>query len=369
MIHLKSFENYQLKDQVILKNRFVLAPMTTYSGNDDLTLSDEEERYYHQRGKEFGMVITAATAVSRHAQAFTNQISAKSDDYIPSLKRLAETIKEGGALAICQLHHGGRMNALDLYKDQDIVSASSVKANRKNAVRPRALETEEVYQVIEDFRQAMIRCIKAGFDGIELHGANTYLIQQFFSPHSNRRSDAFGGSLDKRLNFPMKLVDMAMETRNTYASKAFILGYRLSPEEYEEPGITLDDTKVLVKALSDKHVDYIHLSLGSYKQSSVRDKSQDQPIISVLKPYNINHVPMIGVGGIETLSQAKEALSLGFDLLAIGKAALSDPKVVSHILNDEPIKKVIDESSILPKPMKERIRQWSYLKQGGYKVI
>ena len=115
--------NYKLKENVTIKNRFVLAPMTTYSGNPDLTLSDEEEIYYNARGKEFGMVITAATAVSLHAQAFTNQISAKSDFYLPSLKRLADTIKSGGAKAILQLHHGGRMNALGLYENPEIVSA------------------------------------------------------------------------------------------------------------------------------------------------------------------------------------------------------------------------------------------------------
>ena len=97
---MRNLSNYKLKENVVLKNRFVLAPMTTYSGNPDLTLSDEEERYYNARGKEFGMVITAATAVSKHAQAFSNQISARSDFYLPSLKRLADTIKSGGAKAV-----------------------------------------------------------------------------------------------------------------------------------------------------------------------------------------------------------------------------------------------------------------------------
>ena len=160
---MKEFINYQLNSKIQLKNLFVLAPMTTYSSNDDLTLSDEEEIYYRERGKQFGMVITAATAVSRHAQAFSHQISAMSEDYLPSLKRLSQAIKEGGALAILQLHHGGRMNALGLYENQDIVSASSVKANRVNSPVPRALTTDEVYQVIDDFKEAMILAIKSWF--------------------------------------------------------------------------------------------------------------------------------------------------------------------------------------------------------------
>lgn len=364
---MKDLQKYVINDNQ-MKNRFVLAPMTTYSGNEDLTLSDEEEKYYKARGKEFGMVITAATAVSKHAQAFTNQISAMNDSYLPSLKRLAQAINCGGALAILQVHHGGRMNALGLYENQDIVSASAIKANRKNALTPRALKTEEVYQTIEDFRQAIILAIKAGFDGIELHGANTYLIQQFFSPHSNQRSDEFGGSLEKRMTFPAKLVDMALKVKEEFANEKFIVGYRLSPEELEEPGISLDDTKALVKLLSTKGIDYIHFSLGSYNQSSIRDKSNHQPIISILKPYNVGNVPLIGVGGIETKTQAQEALDLGFDLVAIGKAALSDVNVVSHILSDKKIKKVIDEDSILPQAMKERIKSWTYLSTSGYSV-
>ncbi|MFW5795012.1 MAG: NADH-dependent flavin oxidoreductase, partial [Bacillota bacterium] len=267
---MKNLLNYSLKYNVKLKNRFVLAPMTTYSANADLTLSKKEENYYKERAKEFGMVITSATAISRQAQAFPRQISAMSEAYLPSLKSLAQAIKANNALAILQLHHGGRMCVPGLFENQDIVSASSIKANRKNAVKPRALKTEEVYQVIDDFRQAMILAIKAGFDGIELHGANTYLIQQFFSPHSNQRDDEFGGSLERRMTFPLKLVDMAIETRKRHATSKFIIGYRLSPEELEEPGITLDHTKELFEELSLTDIDYIHLSLGSYKQSSIR---------------------------------------------------------------------------------------------------
>ena len=360
--------NYKIKDNLVLKNRLVLAPMTTYSGNSDLTLSIEEENYYRQRGKEFGMVITAATAVSKHAQAFLNQISIMSDDYLPSMNRLAKAIQSGGAKAILQLHHGGRMNQVGLYENQDIVSASSVKADRDSAAIPRALLTEEVYQVIEDFKNAMIRAIKAGFDGIELHGANTYLIQQFFSPHSNRRNDEFGGSLEKRLSFPMKLVDMAIETKKLYAKDNFIIGYRLSPEEYENPGITLEDTQILIKELSQKEIDYIHLSLGSIKQSSIREDKNQEPIIKRLKEFNIGNKKLIGVGGVESLSDVFGALDLGFDLVAIGLAALADEHVVTHILNNETIKKTFDEQSILPSYLKTRIKQWRNLSSRGFEV-
>lgn len=360
--------NFKIRSNVILKNRLVLAPMTTYSGDIDLTLSDEEEVYYKARGKEFGMVITAACAISKQAQAFQNQISIMDERYLDSMTRLANAIKSGGAKAILQLHHGGRMNAPDLFEGQDIVSASAVKANRTYTKTPRALTTNEVYQVINDFKEAAILAIKAGFEGVELHGANTYLIQQFFSPHSNQRTDEFGGSLKKRLTFPMLLVQEVTALRDAFNKQSFIIGYRLSPEELENPGITLEDTKILVKELSLTAIDYIHLSQGSYKQSSIRDITDDTPIIATLKKANIGNKVLIGVGSVESLDQVKEAIELGFDLVAIGKAALADINVVNKILDNLPIKKTFDKSSLLPKPLLKRIEKWQGLSEMGYTI-
>ncbi|MBN2876417.1 MAG: NADH-dependent flavin oxidoreductase [Bacilli bacterium] len=365
---MKEVLQYEIRKGVVLKNRFVLAPMTTYSGNSDLTLSEEERIYYQARGKQFGMVVTAATAISRHAQAFPNQISIMDDGYLESMKLLAKAIQSGGAKAILQLHHGGRMNVPGLYEGQDIVSASSIKANRDYAVQPRELTNEEVYQVIEDFKHACIRAIQAGFDGVELHGANTYLIQQFFSPNSNVRTDEFGGSLEKRMTFPLKLVREIVDLRETLKKPNFIIGYRLSPEELENPGITIEDTKVLVNELSKTAIDYIHLSLGSYKQTSIRDKSVTTPIIQVLQQENVGRKKMIGVGGIESMDEVYEALDMGFDLIAIGMASLADTEVVTHLLNNQQLKKTFDKDSLLPTPMMNRVKAWKNIQDRGYEI-
>jgi 2,4-dienoyl-CoA reductase-like NADH-dependent reductase (Old Yellow Enzyme family) len=352
------FKETIFKNNIKIKNKMVLAPMTTYSSNDDLTLSDEEEIYYNARAKEFGIVITAATAVNKDAQAFENQISIRDSRYLDSMKRLAHSIKKENSLAILQLHHGGRMNVPNLYPNQDIVSASAVKANRDYAVTPRELKTSEVYDIIDDFRNATKLAIKAGFDGIELHGANTYLIQQFFSPHSNQREDEFGGSLEKRLTFPMTLVDCAIDIRNKYADNNFIIGYRLSPEELEEPGITLEDTLLLVEELSFKDIDYIHLSMGRYDQTSQRDKSDLEPIITKVKDRIEDRVSLIGVGKISSIDNIEKAQELGFDYFAMGLPALVDAKVISHLRENLPLKKVIDEDSYLPKNLKNRLHKW-----------
>lgn len=365
---MKDIFSYKFKNGIELRNRLVVAPMTTYSGNDDLTLSQDEELYYRARGKQFGIVITAATAISKHAQAFSNQISIKDESYLESMKRLANAIKSGGAKAILQLHHGGRMNQPGLYEGQDIVSASSVKANRENLVKPRALETHEVYQIIEDFASATKLAILSGFDGVELHGANTYLIQQFFSPHSNIREDEFGGTINKRLKFPLELVSKILQTREEYANRDFLIGYRLSPEELETPGITLGDTDILVENLVRFDIDYLHLSLYKYDQTSLRNSEDKTLIIDRIKKIVNDAIPIIGVGQISSLNEVEDALEKGYDLLAVGMASLADVKFVDNIKNKKNPKKIIDSDSLLPKNLYNRLCLWKNIEEKGYKI-
>ncbi len=365
---MKEIFEYKFPNGVKLKNRLVVAPMTTYSANDDLTLSDEEEVYYRARGKQFGMVITAATAISKDAQAFPNQISIKDDSYLDSMKRLAKAIKAGGAKAILQLHHGGRMCLPGLVENQDIVSASSVKANRDNLAIPRALLIEEIYDVIEDFAEAVKRAIIAGFDGVELHGANTYLIQQFFSPNSNVREDEFGGNVRKRMRFPLELVQRVLSIREMYANKNFIIGYRLSPEELENPGITLDDTDYLLENIANQDIDYIHLSLYKYNQTSIRDTNDKTLIIDRAKKIINNRLPIIGVGRVSSRKDIEDALLLGYDMVAVGMASLADESYVDNIKNDKSIKKVIDKNSLLPRKLYKRLHLWKNIEDLGYKI-
>lgn len=364
---MNAFTKFTFKNGATMRNRFALAPMTTYSGNDDLTLSDEEEIYYNSRSKEIGMVITAACAVSKQAQAFHNQISIMDETYIPSMKRLANAIKKEGALAVLQLHHGGRMNAPGLFENQDIVSASSIKANRPNAVLPRALDTREVYEVIDDFVHATKLAILAGFDGIEIHGANTYLLQQFFSPHSNQRTDEFGGSLEKRLTFPLLLTKKVLALRDKM-KKDFIIGYRFSPEELEEPGITLNDTFVLVDHLAALNLDYLHVSLGRYNQTSIRDKSDTKPIAIQLLDVINNRVPLIGVGGFDSLEKINKGLELGYSLIGLGMITISDKDAVLKLKQKTKLSKIISKESLLPTPLYNRLKAWTSIEQSGYQI-
>jgi len=363
----KIFREFTFGHGAKVKNRLVLAPMTTYSSNEDLTLSIQEEVYYKSRSKGMGIVITAATAVNKNAQAFELQISARDERYLDSMKRLSNAIKSEGALSILQLHHGGRMNTPGLYPNQDIVCPSCVKANRDYAVEPRELKTSEVYDIIDDFVRAAKIAIDAGFDGIELHGANTYLLQQFFSPHSNVRDDEFGGNIRNRMNFSLILVKRIIELKKKYAKKEFVIGYRFSPEEVENPGITLDDTLNLVEELASKDIDYLHVSIGNYKGTSLRDKTDKELIVKKLQNVINNRVPLIGVGHLESLFDLDEAIGLGYDMLALGLIALSDSNVVENLKNGIEPNKVFRKNDSLPNNMYNRIEEWgSSLSDRGY---
>lgn len=338
------YKNYKFRNGLELRNRIVMAPMTTYSGNENGTISKQELKYYNQRAKEVGMVITATTYMQENGQGFENQYFAGNDDYITSLEKLAKSIKENGAKSILQIFHAGRMSKTGLKENQDIVSASNIPAERENSSIPRELYEKEIQEIIDSFYHVTIRAIKAGFDGVEIHGANTYLIQQFFSPHSNRRNDQWGGNIEKRSKFPLEIVDKVIKAKKVMNKNDFIIGYRFSPEEKENPGITLEDTKHLVNKLCEKELDYLHISLSKYNQKSIRNGSDEIIGKEILKTID-GRIPLIGVGSIFSEEDLKKAEEIGYDLIAIGRGLLIQPKVISTLKDNKKIEKVIDKNN------------------------
>ncbi len=363
------FQPYQIKG-LTLRNRLVMAPMTTYSSNPDFTVSASEYEYYALRSQTIGLLITAATSVSDSAQAFPNQISLKDDRFIPGMSQLVDVVHQGGAKIIVQLHHGGRMNEPQLFDDhRQIVSASAVKAEREYAVIPRALETKEVYATIDDFAKATKRAIEAGFDGVELHGANTYLLQQFFSPHSNRRTDEFGGSLEKRMRFSIELIKAVDSVIKTHAKQPFICGYRLSPEELETPGITIEDTLAFVDVLKTLPIDYLHVSLSRYNQSLIRDETDNEAIATKIQRHLKHQIPLIGVGGIDSTENAEDALAMGYDLVAVGMRIIAEPLLGYKMAHNLPINSVIHRNLSIPEPLFNRLLKYRrYFKDNTYTI-
>lgn len=318
------FEPYTFTAGLKVKNRVMMAPMTTSSSDANGDVTEDELKYYRRRAKSgLGAIITACAHVEPLGIGFPNAFGADSDDRIGSLTRLADAIHEGGAKAILQIYHAGRMSNSKLLNGEQPISASDIPSVRPNAETPREMSEAEIEESIKAFGEATRRAIEAGFDGVEIHGANTYLIQQFFSPHSNRRTDKWGGGVMERMAFPLAVVESIQEAVAKYAEKPFVVGYRVSPEEREEPGITMDDTLKFASALADKGIDYVHASVGKFFGGSIREED-NRSRVAMLQEHVGDRVPVIGVGGLQTIDQVKEALDVT-PFVSLGHALIMDP--------------------------------------------
>ncbi|NHC42019.1 NADH-dependent flavin oxidoreductase [Bacillus sp. MM2020_1] len=324
------FESYTIGNGIQLKNRIIMAPMTNWSSHPDGTVTDAEVKYYQRRSNGVGMVITACTNVTRNGKGFHGEFAGDRDEMIPSLRRVASAIKENGAKAILQIFHGGRQVPPELV-DGDVVSASAVPLEGEGKPVPRALTETEIESIIRDFGETTRRAIEAGYDGVELHGANGYLIQQFFSPHSNRRNDRWGGTPEKRLTFPLALVDEVKRVVAKYAKEPFLIGYRFSPEEAETPGITMADTLVLIDALAEKDLEYLHVSLQDFRSTPRRGVEDTRSRLEIIQERVGDRVPVIGVGSIYSANDALEALETGVPLIALGRELIIDPEWVQKV--------------------------------------
>lgn len=325
------FEPYPLRSGITLKNRVVMAPLTNYSSHDDGTVSDAEIRYYARRAKGVGMVITACIYVTENGKGFPGQFSGTSDEMIPSMRRVASTIKEKGAQAVLQIFHAGRMAPPELVPGGDVVSASAVSDNPDTGVVPRALEEEEIEEIIRGFGETTRRAIEAGFDGVEIHGANFYLLQQFYSAYTNRRTDRWGGSREKRLAFPLAVVDEVKRVVAKHAERPFLIGYRFSPEEPYPDGITMEDTFVLVDALAEKELDYLHVSLQHFWSKPRRGADPNRTRIEQIQERIAGRTALIGVGSIYTADDARAAIETGVPLIALGRGIIIEPEWVEKV--------------------------------------
>lgn len=328
--HQKLFEQLTLAPGLVLRNRIAMAPMTTWSGNDDGTISDEEDAYYRLRARDVGLVITGCTHVQANGIGFTGEFAAHDDRFIPSLRKLALAAKSGGAPAILQIFHAGVKTLPELVSD--VVAASDVPGEPglfAPAVTPRPLRDDEVLDVIGAFAAATRRAIAAGFDGIELHGAHGFLLQNFFSPHTNRRTDRWGDSPENRMRFPLAVVAAVKRTIEEHADRPFALGYRMTLEEDVKGGLQMADSLDLINRLVDSGVNYLHASLGNALDQKPGNGASDATIISLLHKHIGGRVPLLAAGRIQTPAQAATALAMGLSMAAVGQGLVMDPDWVA----------------------------------------
>jgi 2,4-dienoyl-CoA reductase-like NADH-dependent reductase (Old Yellow Enzyme family) len=362
------FETFTFRNGVTLKNRVVMAPMTTWSSNDDYTVSDEELTYYQKRVNGVGLVITGCTHVQPNGIGFTNEFAAYDDKFIPSLRKLAEAAKSGGAPAILQIFHGGNKALPALTPNGEVVSSSALATEASDfapSVLPRELSPDEILEVIHAFGETTRRAIEAGFDGVEIHGAHGFLLQNFFSPFFNRREDEWGGSLENRLRFPLAVVQEIKNVIKKHATKPFMLGYRISPDEIQEGGLRMKDTYALIEHLIEKDVDYIHASLKDALSSKPVDSQDDKTYLELIVDHVNGRVPVLAAGSMVTPNDVKTALDKGLTLAAIGHALIMNPDWIEKVQNgnEAEIKTAIRKSKVSELELPEKL--WTAIQASG----
>jgi len=322
-----------------MANRFAIAPLTTDSSHDDGTATEYELEFVRRRAASgFGAAISSAAYVEQNGRSWQG-IGATHDGQLSSLHRLAESMRAAGGLAILQIYDGGRIAKPELIGEQCLRAPSAVASLRPGAKTPRAMTGNEVGNLIASFREAASRARKAGFDGVEVHGANHYAVHQFFSPRANHRADHWGGTLLKRMNFPLAV---AQAVRDALGPK-LIVGFRITPFESEPDGYTLEDAKLLCNELGKLNLDYISVSLDDYRMSRPVGETRvyDSPVENKYTPAEnpitefarviAGRSAVMASGGIKTCIDAEGAIKMGADLVAVGRAVVVDPEWLSKV--------------------------------------
>lgn len=289
-------------------NRLALAPLTNTQSHEDGTLSDDEYRWLVARAQGgFGLTMTCATYVSRLGQAWAGQLGISDDRHLAGLTRLADGIRAAGSVSSVQLHHAGRRS------DPSVTGAPNVAPWDDAERNTRALTTAEIQQVVEDFVVGAERAERAGFDGVEVHGAHGYLLCQFLDGRHNQRTDGYGGSLEDRARITFEVLRGIRER----TSADFQVGIRLTPQGN---GIVLDEAVTVTGWILDSGlVDYVDMSL--WDAFMTVDEEGDLLIDAFTSlPRGLTR---LGVAGkIRSAQQARWCLSKGADFVDIGRAAI-----------------------------------------------
>lgn len=315
------FQSYAFNNGVEIKNRLVVAPMTHLASDENGHITADERRFLNNRFEGFGLFIAAATLVAEGGKAFYGQPEAIGEEDLPSLREVAEIAHQQGAKALLQIHHGGWQALPDLNPNGEIFAPSA-----HTATGAKALTDAQIRSIIAGYANAAELALQAGFDGVEIHGANNYLIQQFFSAQSNQRSDEWGGNLENRMRFPLAVVDAVTDIVKKHQRPDFIVGYRFSPEEAGDNGITMTETFALIDALVTKPLQYLHVSLWNFYKLARRGADETRTRIEQLHERIGGKLPLIGVGNIYTSEQAEKAMATGWaEFIALGKTLMLNP--------------------------------------------
>ena len=353
----------EILGNIEVANRFVVAPMTRVSASSEGTPNDEMRDYYLEYASGgFGLIITEGTYIDeKNSQGYKNQPGITNQSHIEGWRKIVNSVHEKKVPIVQQLLHAGALIQDNRYVNQS-VAPSQVQPVGEMASRyigsgrfpiPKELNKGEINQVVNSYGDAACRSVEAGFDGIEIHGANGYLPDQFLTTYTNNRQDEYGGEIENRVRFHCEVVNEVRKKIGTGVT----LGIRISQTkindfEYEWPG-QVKDASVIFSNISKAGADYIHISTH---KGLVDVFDSGRNLASFAKEYS--GIKVIGCGGLHNPEKAQEILNDGdADFIASGKGALADPSLPKKIASGiSPLD--FDPGMISPIATIENTRNW-----------
>ncbi|MDA0681396.1 MAG: NADH:flavin oxidoreductase/NADH oxidase [Proteobacteria bacterium] len=340
------FRQFSLRG-VTFGNRVIVTPMCQYRADDGHAVNWHFAHHSRFSLAGVGGACVEATAITSNGRITHGCLGIYLDSHIDGLSRIVSLYHEQDIPVGIQIGHSGRKGSaavpldgaaplaeFEPSKAWDVIAPSAIAMTDGWPV-PRAMSEQDIHRMIDAFSAATSRAVKAGFDFIEIHGAHGYLVNSFFSPISNRRTDQWGGpDIENRMRFPLNVA----EAIRAVVPRSMPLFYRTSAVDGFEGGVTLDDTVMLAKALKSRDVDLLDCSSGGIIGSSGRASVEPSP--GYLVPYadkvrKAANIPTMAVGLIIEAGQANDIIAAGqADLVAIGRQLLEDPNFVYHAAKD-----------------------------------
>ena len=305
------FQPLTFSSGATVKNRFMLAPLTNTQSHPDGKLSDDEYRWLTMRAQGgFGLTMTCAAHIQAVGQGFPGQLGVFSDDHLQGLTKLANGIKREDSLAVVQLHHAGMRSPADL------IGQAPVCPSDHEDTGAIGLSVEGVQQLIEDFISGAERAEKAGFDGVEIHGAHGYILAQFLSGTINQRQDQFGGCIENR----MRPITEIIEGVRARCRPNFLLGLRLSPERFD---VHLPDIiEVARHVLAAGKIDFLDMSLWDSFKEPEDDAFKGRTLLSYFTELERGNIALGVAGKLRNPSEVNQAMAAEIDFVMLGRAAI-----------------------------------------------
>ncbi len=308
-----------------VKNRLVVAPMVVNYCNPDGTATEKWITYLEARAKGgWGLIITEDFAVDPKGKGYSRIPGLWDDSQIESHTALTKRVHQHGSKIMAQIYHAGRQT-LHFVSGSQPLAPSPLPCPVLQEM-PRELEVAEIHEIVEKFGDCALRAKKAGFDGVEVHGAHGYLIAGFMSPYSNKRTDLYGGCLMNRLRFPLEVIANVREK----VGKDFVVGFRISGDEFVPGGRTIEDTKAIAALLEENGIDFVHVTVGVYGSvghligPSYAPHGWMAGMAEEVK--KVVKIPVISVNRINDPLFAETIITSGkADLVSMARGQLADP--------------------------------------------